>query len=262
MNLVGTDDTSLQPVHARRRYEEQESSWGARHADILTEDAEGNIVVDVRRFHDTSPTEPLDDFPSRCPRERLGAHPRRLHHADAGIVAPQLAKVLRTWVPFGQVMGWIESALRRRSTVFVMAVAPGAALASVDGSHIATLPNAPGPRGERTVEQAEIEHEPVRGLVRQERRRPLRRPLLPCGRAPGRARAGGLLRVLLGGAPVGEQLARPGAYFRRSRSTSSTRARSSWRRACSARSTEPAMSRVSASSTTDSPTGHSTSITL
>jgi hypothetical protein len=58
-------------------------------------------------------------------------------------------------------MGWIESALRRRGTVFVMAVAPGAALASVDGSHIATLPNAPGPRGERTAEQAEIESAPV-----------------------------------------------------------------------------------------------------
>jgi hypothetical protein len=58
-------------------------------------------------------------------------------------------------------MGWIESALRRRGTVFLMAVAPGAALASVDGSHIATLPQAPGPRGERTVEQAEIERQPV-----------------------------------------------------------------------------------------------------
>ncbi len=58
-------------------------------------------------------------------------------------------------------MGWIERALRRRATVFVMAVAPGAALASVDGSHIANLPNAPGPRGDRTAEQAEIEREPV-----------------------------------------------------------------------------------------------------
>ena len=58
-------------------------------------------------------------------------------------------------------MGWLENALRRRGTVFVMAVAPGAAVASVDGSHIAALPNEPGPRGERTAEQAEIEREPV-----------------------------------------------------------------------------------------------------
>jgi inward rectifier potassium channel len=63
VTLVGTDDTSLQPVHARKRYLDHEIAWGARHADILTEDAEGNLVLDVRRFHDILPTEPLDDFP-------------------------------------------------------------------------------------------------------------------------------------------------------------------------------------------------------
>jgi inward rectifier potassium channel len=63
VNLVGTDDTSLQPVHARRRYQEHEILWGARHADILTEDENGNIVVDVRRFHDVNPTEPFEGFP-------------------------------------------------------------------------------------------------------------------------------------------------------------------------------------------------------
>ncbi len=42
-----------------------------------------------------------------------------------------------------------------------MAVVPMAAMASVDGSHISTLPKAPGPRGERTLEQAAIEREPV-----------------------------------------------------------------------------------------------------
>ena len=69
VNLVGTDDTSLQPVHARRRYQEQEILWGARHADILTEDEDGNIVVDVRRFHDINPTEPFEGFPyPRRPR--------------------------------------------------------------------------------------------------------------------------------------------------------------------------------------------------
>lgn len=58
-------------------------------------------------------------------------------------------------------MGWLESALRRRGTVFVMAVAPGAALATVDGSHISTLPSPPGPRGDTTAEQAEVERLPV-----------------------------------------------------------------------------------------------------
>jgi inward rectifier potassium channel len=68
VTLVGTDDTSLQPVHARRRYDaEHEILWGARHADILTEDADGNLVMDVRRFHDVIPTEPTPDFPYPTP---------------------------------------------------------------------------------------------------------------------------------------------------------------------------------------------------
>jgi hypothetical protein len=54
-----------------------------------------------------------------------------------------------------------DGLLARRGTVLVMAVAPVAALASVDGSHIAALPHAPGPRGERTAEQAEIERQPL-----------------------------------------------------------------------------------------------------
>jgi inward rectifier potassium channel len=63
INLVGTDDTSLQPVHARKRYEDREIVWGARHADVLTENDDGTIVMDVRRFHDIHPTEPFDGFP-------------------------------------------------------------------------------------------------------------------------------------------------------------------------------------------------------
>ncbi len=62
-SLVGTDDTSLQPVHARRRYTADEILWGARHADVLTEDEAGNLVMDVRRFNDTEPTEPVEGFP-------------------------------------------------------------------------------------------------------------------------------------------------------------------------------------------------------
>jgi inward rectifier potassium channel len=68
-NLVGTDDTSLQPVHARKRYEEHEIVWGARHEDILTEDGNGNVVLDIRRFHDIRPTEPFEGFPYPAPAE-------------------------------------------------------------------------------------------------------------------------------------------------------------------------------------------------
>jgi inward rectifier potassium channel len=67
VTLVGTDDTSMQPVHARRRYLENEIVWGARHADILEEDSEGNIVLDIRRFHDILPTEPVEGFPFPVP---------------------------------------------------------------------------------------------------------------------------------------------------------------------------------------------------
>jgi len=37
--------------------------WGARHADILTEEPGGRIVIDMRNFHSLIPTEPNDKFP-------------------------------------------------------------------------------------------------------------------------------------------------------------------------------------------------------
>jgi inward rectifier potassium channel len=65
VTVSGTDDTSMQPVHARKRYVDGEILWGARHADILSERDDGTVVVDVRRFHDVVPTEPVDGFPYR-----------------------------------------------------------------------------------------------------------------------------------------------------------------------------------------------------
>jgi inward rectifier potassium channel len=63
VSLVGTDDTSLQPVHARKRYDgEHDIIWGARHADILTEE-DGKLIMDVRRFHDIEDTDPIEGFP-------------------------------------------------------------------------------------------------------------------------------------------------------------------------------------------------------
>jgi inward rectifier potassium channel len=63
VTIVGIDDTSLQQVHARARYLDRDVVWGARHADILSEDQNGNIVLDVRRFDDIEPTEPTEGFP-------------------------------------------------------------------------------------------------------------------------------------------------------------------------------------------------------
>ncbi|APR77844.1 Kef-type K+ transport system, Putative NAD-binding component [Minicystis rosea] len=63
VSVVGLDDMSLQTVHARVRYTDGAVVWGARHADILSEDTDGVLVLDLRRFHDLTPTEPTETFP-------------------------------------------------------------------------------------------------------------------------------------------------------------------------------------------------------
>ncbi|HEY4016065.1 MAG TPA: ion channel [Polyangiaceae bacterium] len=63
VSLFGTDDTSYQPVHARHEYEHMNILWGARYADVLSETPDGNLVLDVRRFHDVVKTEPTAAFP-------------------------------------------------------------------------------------------------------------------------------------------------------------------------------------------------------
>jgi inward rectifier potassium channel len=71
VSLAGTDDTSYQPVHARHEYEHTDILWGVRHADILSETPEGNLVLNLHRFHDVVPTEATPAFPyPREPRER------------------------------------------------------------------------------------------------------------------------------------------------------------------------------------------------
>ncbi len=61
--VIGTDDITMQPVHADHRYFSHQILWGRRHADILSETPEGDIVLDLRPFHDTQPTAPTADFP-------------------------------------------------------------------------------------------------------------------------------------------------------------------------------------------------------
>ena len=65
VTLVGTDETSFQPVHARRSYEHTHVAWGARHADVLSETPGGDLVLDIGRFHDLVATEAREDFPYR-----------------------------------------------------------------------------------------------------------------------------------------------------------------------------------------------------
>ncbi len=63
VTVVGVDDTSLQPVHARYRYVDADIVWGARLGDVLSIGEDGVLVVDVSRFHEILPSEPTDDFP-------------------------------------------------------------------------------------------------------------------------------------------------------------------------------------------------------
>lgn len=63
VSLVGVDDTSCQPVHARHQYEHASVIWGARHADILSEMPGGDLLVDARKFHGLQPTVATKEFP-------------------------------------------------------------------------------------------------------------------------------------------------------------------------------------------------------
>jgi inward rectifier potassium channel len=62
-SLVGVDETSLQPVHARHRYTHDQIVWGARHSDVLTENEDGSLVLDLTKFHEVQETVATDEFP-------------------------------------------------------------------------------------------------------------------------------------------------------------------------------------------------------
>lgn len=61
--VVGIDDITMQPVHASHRYLARHILWGSKLVDILSEEKNGDMVLDLRRFHDTEPTQPTPEFP-------------------------------------------------------------------------------------------------------------------------------------------------------------------------------------------------------
>lgn len=65
--VAGTDSTSLQPVHAGRRYFAKDILWGSRLGDVLRELPDGRLELDCRKFHDTVKCEPSKDFPYPTP---------------------------------------------------------------------------------------------------------------------------------------------------------------------------------------------------
>ena len=68
--VVGLDETSMQPIHASHQYFTRQILWGARHADILSEAENGDLVLDLNKFHDTEPTAPSPQFPYPRPGDR------------------------------------------------------------------------------------------------------------------------------------------------------------------------------------------------
>jgi inward rectifier potassium channel len=55
LEVVGLDDTSLQPVHARHTWFAGSVVWGARLADVISETPEGDMILDLRNFHEVVP---------------------------------------------------------------------------------------------------------------------------------------------------------------------------------------------------------------
>lgn len=55
LEVIGVDETSLQPVHARHTWFAGSVVWGARLADVVSETPEGDMILDLRRFHDVIP---------------------------------------------------------------------------------------------------------------------------------------------------------------------------------------------------------------
>lgn len=48
---------------APARYRARQIRWGARHADLLSEPADGGLRLDMRRFDAPAPTAPIEGFP-------------------------------------------------------------------------------------------------------------------------------------------------------------------------------------------------------
>jgi inward rectifier potassium channel len=73
LSVSGTDETSLQAVHAQHTWLHRSVVWGARLADVLSEAPDGNLVLDLTRFHELTPTAPVPGFPYgevQVPEER------------------------------------------------------------------------------------------------------------------------------------------------------------------------------------------------
>jgi inward rectifier potassium channel len=56
LTMRGTDELSVQLLHAQKRYEAKDIRWNARHADMLSERPDGRLRIDMARFNEIVPT--------------------------------------------------------------------------------------------------------------------------------------------------------------------------------------------------------------
>jgi inward rectifier potassium channel len=58
LEVSGVDEISGQPVHAQRTWPAPAIVWDARFADVLSETPDGNLLLDLRHFHEVTPSSP------------------------------------------------------------------------------------------------------------------------------------------------------------------------------------------------------------
>lgn len=63
VTVSGIDETSMQNVFGRKTYEMRDVVWGAKLVDVLSEAPNGDLVLDIRKFHDIERTAPTASFP-------------------------------------------------------------------------------------------------------------------------------------------------------------------------------------------------------
>jgi inward rectifier potassium channel len=73
--VSGVDDTSLQTVHARHTWIASDIVFGARLAD-MTSDQEGVFIIDLTKFHDLVASDPAPGFPYPAPAPAQAESPR------------------------------------------------------------------------------------------------------------------------------------------------------------------------------------------
>jgi inward rectifier potassium channel len=84
ISVVGLDDITMQPVHAQHRYFTHQILWGHKLTDVLHEEPDGDLVMDLRKFHHTERSQPTPEFPYPVEPEPAAAAPGPTNGAPAG----------------------------------------------------------------------------------------------------------------------------------------------------------------------------------